>query len=106
MGHLASAGDAKMTRGPIIATLLGGLTAACAATIDQVDQRGPGADLRARAYAYCKSLGVNPGSDAYVLCRQRIDASASLDEAVWRRTVGDKRALEQAVKAGALRPKS
>ena len=89
-----------MIRRLIASALLGGFAAACTTTVDQMDQRGPGADLRARAHAHCKSLGVNPGSDAYALCRRKIEATA--DEASWQRTVGDKRALDSGVAQGAL----
>jgi hypothetical protein len=91
-----------MIRRLIASAFLGGLAAACTTTVDQMDQRGPGADLRARAHVYCRSLGVDPGSDAYILCRRRIDATASADETSWRTAVGDKRALESGVAQGAL----
>ncbi len=83
-----------MIRTLAAAVLLSASAAACV-TIEQVDQRAVGAEERAYAHAFCKSRGVNPGSDAYVLCRRRIDESASVDEAVWQRTIGDKRALEK-----------
>ena len=91
-----------MIRRLIASAFLGGLAAACTTTVDQMDQRGPGADLRARAHAYCKSLGVNPGSDAYALCRRRIETAASADETSWQRAVGDKRTLESGLAQGAL----
>jgi hypothetical protein len=83
-----------MIRTLTAAILLATSVAACITT-DQLDQRAIGAEERAHAHVFCKSRGVNPGSDAYWFCRRRIDESGSVDEAVWQRMIGDKRALEK-----------
>ncbi len=90
-----------MLRGLIAASLLGGLATACA-SLDRYDQRSVAAEARAGALAYCKSVGVNPGSDAYALCRRKIDATGSADATVWQKAVPDRRSLERDVKNGDL----